>query len=172
MTPQSVPATITIRKIRLTNLAMDDVLDALHAAVVKKVATRVAFVNADCVNIAARDPGYLADLQAMDWVFADGIGVKLAGQLLQQPVRANVNGTDLFPLLCEDMAREEMARKIFSATTPDLQLLQKPACWRRSRRSRTSRRSRSAAPDARGPRASPPAPSPRWISSTKGWGML
>lgn len=81
MTPQSVPAAIAIRKILLTNLAMDDVLNALHAAVVKRVATRVAFVNADCVNIAARDPGYLADLQAMDWVFADGIGVKLADQL-------------------------------------------------------------------------------------------
>lgn len=111
MTPHSVPAAISIRKIRLTNLAMDDVLNALHAAVVKKVATRVAFVNADCVNIAARDPGYLADLQAMDWVFADGIGVKLAGQLLQQPVRANVNGTDLFPRLCEEMARER--RRLF-----------------------------------------------------------
>jgi len=111
MPPQSVPAAITIRKIGLTNLAMDDVLNALHAAVVKKVATRVAFVNADCVNIAARDPGYLADLQAMDWVFADGIGVKLAGQLLQQPVRANVNGTDLFPRLCEEMARE--GRRLF-----------------------------------------------------------
>lgn len=111
MTPQSVPATITIRKIRLTNLAMDDVLNALHAAIVKRVATRVAFVNADCVNIAARNPGYLADLQAMDWVFADGIGVKLAGQLLQQPVRANVNGTDLFPRLCEEMARER--RRLF-----------------------------------------------------------
>lgn len=111
MTPHSVPAAISIRKIQLTNLAMDDVLNALHAAVVKKVATRVAFVNADCVNIAARDHGYLADLQAMDWVFADGIGVKLAGQLLQQPVRANVNGTDLFPRLCEEMARE--GRRLF-----------------------------------------------------------
>lgn len=111
MALQSVPAAITIRKIRLTNLAMEDVLNALHAAIVNRVATRVAFVNADCVNIAARNVGYLTDLHAMDWVFADGIGVKLAGKLLQQPVRANVNGTDLFPLLCKDMARE--GRRLF-----------------------------------------------------------
>jgi hypothetical protein len=34
----------------------------------------------------------------------------------------------------EEMAREEMARRIFGATTPDLASLQKPACWRRQRR--------------------------------------
>lgn len=34
----------------------------------------------------------------------------------------------------EEMAREEQARKIFAATTPDPELLRKPACWRRQRR--------------------------------------
>ena len=34
----------------------------------------------------------------------------------------------------EEMAREEVARKIFAATTPDPELLRKPACWRRQRR--------------------------------------
>ena len=34
----------------------------------------------------------------------------------------------------EELAREEQARKIFGAATPDLELLQKPACWRRQRR--------------------------------------
>lgn len=111
MAPRSVPAAITMRKIRLTNLAMEDALNALHAAIVNRVMTRVAFVNADCINIAAHNIEYLADLQDMDWVFADGIGVKLAGMLLEQHVRANVNGTDLFPLLCEDMARE--GRRLF-----------------------------------------------------------
>lgn len=105
MVTSPVPAAICIRNIQLTNLAMEDALNAIHAALVSQVPTRVAFLNADCVNIAARNADYLADLQAMDWVFADGIGVKLAGQLLQQPVRANVNGTDLFPRLCEEMAR-------------------------------------------------------------------
>jgi len=34
----------------------------------------------------------------------------------------------------EEMAREERAREIFAGTGPDIQLLQKPACWRRQRR--------------------------------------
>jgi N-acetylglucosaminyldiphosphoundecaprenol N-acetyl-beta-D-mannosaminyltransferase len=41
----------------------------------------------------------------MDWVFADGIGLKLAGIILNSKVSENVNGTDLFPKLCEDLAK-------------------------------------------------------------------
>ena len=111
MSTPITPATLNIRNIRLVNVALDDALNAIHAAVRQKVVTKIAFVNADCINIAARNAVYLADLQAMDWVFTDGIGVRLAGQLLKQPVRANVNGTDMFPRLCEDLALE--GRRIF-----------------------------------------------------------
>lgn len=83
MAPQFVPAMIAIRKIRLTNLAMEDALNALHASTVNRV--------------AARDSGDLADRQAMDGIFPGGIGVKLAGELLQQLVGGNVNGTERFP---------------------------------------------------------------------------
>ncbi|MGV0951218.1 MAG: hypothetical protein ACOYB3_11150 [Azonexus sp.] len=31
----------------------------------------------------------------------------------------------------EELAREERAREIFAGASPDLQSLQKPACWRR-----------------------------------------
>jgi hypothetical protein len=31
----------------------------------------------------------------------------------------------------EEQAREALAREIFACTNPDLQSLQKPACWRR-----------------------------------------
>jgi hypothetical protein len=31
----------------------------------------------------------------------------------------------------DEMAREERAREIFAVTGPDIQSLQKPACWRR-----------------------------------------
>jgi N-acetylglucosaminyldiphosphoundecaprenol N-acetyl-beta-D-mannosaminyltransferase len=105
------PAAINIRSIRLANLAMEDALNAIDAALATRVPTRIAFVNADCVNIAARNDRYRQDLESMDWVFVDGIGMKIAGKLLDQPVRANVNGTDLFPLVCEELARG--GRRIF-----------------------------------------------------------
>jgi N-acetylglucosaminyldiphosphoundecaprenol N-acetyl-beta-D-mannosaminyltransferase len=109
--PLAAPAAINIRGIRLTNLALDDALNAIDGALATQTPVRIAFVNADCVNLAARDADYQAALEAMDWVFVDGIGMKIAGQLLQQPVRANVNGTDLFPRLCAELAQS--GRRIF-----------------------------------------------------------
>jgi N-acetylglucosaminyldiphosphoundecaprenol N-acetyl-beta-D-mannosaminyltransferase len=102
--PQSFPAGIEIRGLRLLNLALDDAVTAIESAVLGGKETHVAFVNADCVNIAANDEAYRDRLAKMDWVFVDGIGMRIAGRLLKQPVRDNVNGTDLFPQLCAALA--------------------------------------------------------------------
>ena len=102
--PLSFPAGIEIRGLRLLNLALDDAVTAIESAVLAGTPTRVAFVNADCVNIAARDTTYRDRLAAMDWVLVDGIGMRIAGRMLKQPVRDNVNGTDLFPRLCAALA--------------------------------------------------------------------
>lgn len=59
------------------------------------------FVNADCLNKAYCDPRYRAILSNAHRVFADGSGIALAGRITQQNVIDNVNGTDLFPLLCK-----------------------------------------------------------------------
>jgi N-acetylglucosaminyldiphosphoundecaprenol N-acetyl-beta-D-mannosaminyltransferase len=100
----SFAAGIEIRGLRLLNLAIEDAVAAIESAVLAGSTTRIAFVNADCVNIAARDAAYRERLGAMDWVFVDGVGMRIAGRLLNQPVRDNVNGTDLFPRLCAALA--------------------------------------------------------------------
>ena len=89
-----------IAGIRLLNLGMDELVGAILTAVEGRVRTRIAFVNPDCVNIAARDPLYRAALAGADWVCPDGIGMKIAGRILERPIRQNLNGTDLFPRLC------------------------------------------------------------------------
>ena len=91
--------------IRLVNLSMDNLLDAIVAALGRKARTRIAFVNPDCANIAARDARYRLTLNKFDWVCADGIGMKIAGSLLGRPVRQNLNGTDLFPRLCATLSK-------------------------------------------------------------------
>jgi N-acetylglucosaminyldiphosphoundecaprenol N-acetyl-beta-D-mannosaminyltransferase len=93
-----------IAGIRLVNLGMDELVDAIMTAVEKRATTRIAFVNPDCVNIAARDPMYRALLAGSDWVCPDGIGMKIAGRILSRPIRQNLNGTDLFPRLCAALA--------------------------------------------------------------------
>ena len=101
-----IPAAIELRGIRLVNLALQEALDAIDGALAARLPTRIAFVNADCANLAARHPDYRDHLAACDWVFVDGSGMRLAGKIMHQPVRDNVNGTDLFPLLCERLASQ------------------------------------------------------------------
>jgi N-acetylglucosaminyldiphosphoundecaprenol N-acetyl-beta-D-mannosaminyltransferase len=111
----SVPVSQTIAGVRLLNLALDEVVDALMSAVHRGTRTRVAFVNADCINIAARDGAYKRCLQDADWVCADGIGMKIAGEILGRRLRANVNGTDLFPRLCAALAAERRSIYLLGA---------------------------------------------------------
>jgi len=64
---------------------------------------KVYFVNAHCVNIAAVNAQYLSALQDEEvWLFADGSGMRLASRLAGFVLKDNVNGTDLFPIICRD----------------------------------------------------------------------
>lgn len=69
------------------------------------VATDVAFLNAHCVNVAYRSPAYRAAVAGMSRVFADGAGVRIAARVAGMDLQDNVNGTDLFPVLCREAAR-------------------------------------------------------------------
>lgn len=101
-----IPASLRIDDLRLVNLSLDEAVDAIECALASGEATRIAFVNADCANQAVENAVYREHLAAFDWVFIDGIGMRIAGKVLAQPVRDNVNGTDLFPQLCRMLARE------------------------------------------------------------------
>ena len=74
-----------------------------------------AFVNAHCLNVAWRDATYAAILRDATRVWPDGTGVRLAGQRLGFPVPENVNGTDLFPRLCDAAAREGFSLFFYGA---------------------------------------------------------
>lgn len=91
---------ISVLGIPVDNLTMDEALDEIMARLAGQSSTQLCFLNADCVNLACRDPHYRDTLCGADLSLADGIGLKLAGSLLGQPIRQNVNGTDLFPRLC------------------------------------------------------------------------
>lgn len=91
--------------LQINNLTMDATLDWLLARLAVAPgggteAAQVSFVNADCANLAYRDAEYLRVVNGSALVLADGIGMKLAGQLLGQELQQNVNGTDLFPSVC------------------------------------------------------------------------
>jgi N-acetylglucosaminyldiphosphoundecaprenol N-acetyl-beta-D-mannosaminyltransferase len=86
----------------ITNVTMDEALTMIDS--VHDGRHTMHFVNAHCINVAANDAAYCAILNKADALFADGSGIRLAGKWLGSPVVDNVNGTDLFPLLCKRFA--------------------------------------------------------------------
>jgi N-acetylglucosaminyldiphosphoundecaprenol N-acetyl-beta-D-mannosaminyltransferase len=106
----TAPDLVTILGIPINNMTMSEAVQQIIRRVVAPPAlddsapAHVCFVNADCANIACRDQEYFAILQNAAFTFADGIGVKLAGKLLGQAIKQNVNGTDMFPRLCEALS--------------------------------------------------------------------
>lgn len=61
----------------------------------------VFFVNVNSFNIAHQQVDFTSVLNCADKVFADGSGVRLAAMRSGNRLRANLNGTDLLPHLCQ-----------------------------------------------------------------------
>ena len=73
--------------------------------------SEIHFVNAHCINVSVKDEQYRKILQSSAAVFPDGTGIRKAGEALKHPIVENVNGTDLFPLICERCA--ESSKRVF-----------------------------------------------------------
>lgn len=67
--------------------------------------SQVYFVNAHCINVASRDRAYASLLEQAPFLFADGAGMALAARIWNSRLANNVNGTDLFPVLCRAAAQ-------------------------------------------------------------------
>jgi exopolysaccharide biosynthesis WecB/TagA/CpsF family protein len=92
---------------RIFGLAIENTRLALAAQDMAQAATdgrrmRVSFVNAHAVNTAFNEPRYKATLSSADRIYADGSGMAVAARMCGMPLIDNVNGTDLFALLCRE----------------------------------------------------------------------
>ncbi|ABV37558.1 glycosyl transferase, WecB/TagA/CpsF family [Shewanella sediminis HAW-EB3] len=115
--------TIPLFDIELNNLSMSELLTRITSqarqsralpmykqavdkqAMNKPAMAQYAFVNADCMNISIKNSQYRHCLQnACDMVFADGSGIRLASLWKGLAPKDNLNGTDMFPLLCQQLA--------------------------------------------------------------------
>jgi len=74
-----------------------------------------AFLNAHCVNSAAKDRVYLRALRAADYVLPDGSGISLAAKLIGKKLTENLNGTDFCRPLCEEAARRDLSIYLLGA---------------------------------------------------------
>lgn len=94
------PDTFTMLGVSISNLSIEDSLERIKTAIDSDTATQFAFVNPDCLNKAYKDQKYTDTLNKLPTVFADGIGIRIACKQLGIGLRDNINGTDLFPLIC------------------------------------------------------------------------
>jgi N-acetylglucosaminyldiphosphoundecaprenol N-acetyl-beta-D-mannosaminyltransferase len=93
--------------LRFWDASVDEVADFLVRCAVTGERCRGFFVNAHCVNVAARDETYAKLLGESPYLFADGVGMAIAARLHGSRLHHNVNGTDLFPRLCELASRTQ-----------------------------------------------------------------
>jgi N-acetylglucosaminyldiphosphoundecaprenol N-acetyl-beta-D-mannosaminyltransferase len=99
----NAPIELKFLGVRIDNLTMADASEKIVTWAQTDEPVQVCFVNADCVNIAFADHRYRAILSEAELVLADGIGVRIAGAILNQNIRENINGTDMLPYLCKAM---------------------------------------------------------------------
>jgi exopolysaccharide biosynthesis WecB/TagA/CpsF family protein len=106
---QSLKRENFMNHISLFGLSISDttLIDASASAVNDAklgIQRKIYFINAHCINVAASDINYLNVLREDALLFADGSGMRLASKLAGFSLKDNVNGTDLFPLICHDAA--------------------------------------------------------------------
>ncbi|NND82667.1 MAG: WecB/TagA/CpsF family glycosyltransferase, partial [Gammaproteobacteria bacterium] len=99
----SQPRLFNLFGVQLANVSMQGAIDNIISALGERDGRQhhYAFVNADCANQYYGDDQYKTLLNNCEHVFADGIGVKIAARWQGVELAENVNGTDMFPLLCE-----------------------------------------------------------------------
>ncbi len=95
------PDKFSLLGVNISNLSIEDSLLKIDQAAKSNTPTQFAFVNPDCLNTAYKDEEYTNALKGLSTIFADGIGIRIACKRLGIGLRDNVNGTDLFPLMCE-----------------------------------------------------------------------
>ena len=103
------PLNYRIFGIEINNLSMAQALEKIVASAQGSEKQSFAFVNADCLNRATRNAAYGRVLSRQSMVFADGSGIRMAGLMRGINVVGNVNGTDMFPLLCKEASEKGLS---------------------------------------------------------------
>jgi len=118
-----IPPQLDFFGVPIVNTTMDAAVDWIAARAVSTptAATEhdgkflLAFVNPDCLNIAYRHAPYRRILQQAARVLPDGIGIKIGCRMRGLGLAANVNGTDLFPRLCQRAAQDSFSLFLLGA---------------------------------------------------------
>ena len=117
-----MPPALDFFGVSVVNTTMDEAVDWIAARAAgaageseSEAKFLLAFVNPDCLNIAHDNARYRTVLQRAARVLPDGIGLQIGCRMRGLALAANVNGTDLFPRLCERAARDGLSLFLLGA---------------------------------------------------------
>ena len=102
--PGSKPNTVSLLGLDLVDAPMAEIGYHIAERAQGWVPTRIAFLNAHCANVMRSSTRYAQAMKSADLVLPDGAGVALAAKFAGVSMRENLNGTDLFPVICRCLA--------------------------------------------------------------------
>jgi exopolysaccharide biosynthesis WecB/TagA/CpsF family protein len=99
--------------IDVADQTLNEAVQWLSLRAKNNIKTQIAFLNTHCVNVSFSDPAYRDSLKHYSRIFADGTGVRVAARCIGMQLRDNVNGTDMFPLLCQEAEAQKLGLFLF-----------------------------------------------------------
>ena len=107
---------VSLFGLQIQNVKLVDASASIIHDAKLNVRRKIYFINAHCVNTAAKNAQYQSVLHEEGvLLFADGIGMRLASRVADCQLVDNVNGTDLFPVLCQDAANTGVTLALLGA---------------------------------------------------------
>ena len=96
----------TIFGVNIANISMENALSVINKHVTHRYRATVFFANAHTLNLAYNDSELRSQLNQADYMLPDGSGIEMACRRNGIRRKGNVNGTDMLPLLCEQLAQQ------------------------------------------------------------------
>lgn len=99
----------------LQRMPQEQAVQGLLKRCLERQSGRIYFVNAHSIVTSHQDPKFAKALSRADLLLPDGSGVLWGSRLFGNPIKFNLNGTDLIPALCEAGASEGLSVYLLGA---------------------------------------------------------
>lgn len=103
----------------IANINMSQAIKHLYRCFEDEPSHNIAFINADCFNIAQQRIDYRMALNGFDQLYADGSGMRMGAKMLGEHMVDNINGTDMLPEICRHLSHSGQ-RIYFLGAQPDV----------------------------------------------------
>jgi exopolysaccharide biosynthesis WecB/TagA/CpsF family protein len=116
-----------IKLLRKLNIfyTQQDVIEAINNQIMSQSKSiSINFMNAHAFNMSCDDRSFYNSLMASSFLLRDGIGVEVGLKLNKMEFGANLNGTDLIPIIMNDLFKDKSIA-IFGSTENEINKVKK-----------------------------------------------